>query len=237
MKTVAILLCGGSSNRMQGITEDKVLTKILGKTSAEHSLRAFEASGVVDSYVVVFRKGAQLAQLKKLLPPLTSKEIRWTEGGSERQQSVHNALQSSPDTTDIVLIHDCARPLIHPESISRVHEAAVKDKVAVLGHRVVDTIKQVPATATSPRQTELRDLDRNRLWAMETPQAFSFRLIKMCYEKITEEGHRITDDTAAASKYDYRVTVVENHHPNPKITHPEDLALAELLLQQRDTDR
>lgn len=235
MKTVAILLCGGSSNRMHRITEDKVLAQIMGKTSAEHSLLAFEASGVIDSYLVVYRKGAQLAQLKELLPPLTSKRILWTEGGFERQNSVHNALQSSPDTTDIVLIHDCARPLIHPTSIKRVHEAAVKDKVAVLGHRVVDTIKQVPATATSPRQTELRDLDRNRLWAMETPQAFSFRLIKMCYEKITEAGYKITDDTAAATQYDYRVTVVENNHPNPKITFPEDLALAELLLQQRDT--
>ena len=82
MNTVAILLCGGSSNRMQGATDDKVLAEICGKTSAEHSLLAFEASGVIQSYVVVYRKGIQHSRLKDLLPVLTKSEILWVEGGA-----------------------------------------------------------------------------------------------------------------------------------------------------------
>ncbi len=234
MNTVAILLCGGSSNRMQGVTDDKVLAEICGKTSAEHSLLAFEASGVIQSYVVVYRKGIQHSRLKDLLPVLTKSEILWIEGGAERQNSVYNALQRVPESTDFVLIHDCARPLIHTAAIREVHQAVIKDKVAVLAHRVVDTIKQVPPANNSLRQAVIKDLDRNRLWAMETPQAFSFPLIRKCYEGIRSKGLKVTDDTAAVSHYDYRVTIVENHYQNPKITHPEDLALAELLLQQRD---
>ncbi|MDA0349429.1 MAG: IspD/TarI family cytidylyltransferase [Verrucomicrobia bacterium] len=233
MKTAAILLCGGTSNRMQGIALDKVLAELKGRVIFEYSVVAFEKAEVISSYTVIYRDDPQRSVLEDLLVPLTKKPIAWIKGGVERQDSVFNALQSMPEDTEFVMIHDCARPLVKPDSIKQVHEAMLKDNSAVLAHRVVDTIKKLPVGSKSLRLADLTDLDRSRIWAMETPQAFSFKLIRDAYNKLEEEEIRVTDDTAAISHYGYKVTLIENTFPNPKITHPEDLSLAELLLQQR----
>ena len=218
---------------MQGTASDKVLVELQGRVIFEYSVVAFENAEVISSYTVIYRDGPQRSVLEELLVPLTKKPITWIKGGAERQDSVFNALQSIPEDTEFVMIHDCARPLVKPHSIKQVHQAMIKDKAAVLAHRVVDTIKKVPVGTKSFRQADLTDLDRSRLWAMETPQAFSFKIIWGAYNKLDEEKIRVTDDTAAISHYGYKITLIENNFPNLKITHPEDLSLAELLLQQR----
>jgi 2-C-methyl-D-erythritol 4-phosphate cytidylyltransferase len=233
MKTAAILLCGGSSNRMRGTVADKILTEIGGRAVFEYSVIAFEKTEVISSYIVIYRDDAQRSRLEDLLEPLVKKPISWIKGGTERQDSVFNALHSIPEGTNFVMIHDCARPLIQPDSINEVYHAMLKDNSAVLAHRVVDTIKQVTVGTKGNCQTDLADLDRSRLWAMETPQAFSSKLILGAYNKLKEDKMSVTDDTAAIAHYGYKVTLIENNYPNPKITLPEDLSLAELLLQQR----
>jgi 2-C-methyl-D-erythritol 4-phosphate cytidylyltransferase len=233
MNTAAILLCGGTSSRMQKIASDKVLAEIQGRVIFEYSVIAFEKAKIISSYTIIYRDEPQRSVLEELLAPLTKKPIFWIKGGAERQGSVFNALQSIPETMDFVMIHDCARPLVQSESIKQVYDAMLKDKSAVLAHRVVDTIKQVPVGLKSHRQADLTDLDRSRLWSMETPQAFSFKLIRGAYNKLKLDKLNVTDDTAAISHFGYKVTLVENSYPNPKITRPEDLSIAELLLQQR----
>jgi 2-C-methyl-D-erythritol 4-phosphate cytidylyltransferase len=231
MNTVVILLCAGSGSRMRGKVSDKILTELQGRPIFEYSVLAFEEMKETSSYVVVYRDAGQRSHLQECFESITTKQVQWIRGGQERQESVFNALEAAPADTDFVMIHDCARPLVRPESLIEVHQAAVKDKSAVLAHRVIDTIKQM-ADNSSIQQARLQNLDRKNLWAMETPQAFSRKLILGCYRKLNEEGIQVTDDTAAVIHFDYPVTVVENHFPNPKITLPEDLALAELMLHQ-----
>lgn len=233
MNTVAILLCGGSGNRMRGEVVDKVLVNLAGRPVVDHSLLAFEQLKEISAYWVVYRDKPQKIQLETRLAILTSKPVSWTRGGNERQDSVFNALEAIPAGTQNLMIHDCARPLIEPEALRAVYRAMVEDKAAVLAHRVVDTIKQVSARTRTNRKVRLKDLDRQRLWAMETPQAFDFSLIHAAYRKLRQENLQVTDDTAAVSQYGQKVTLVENPFPNPKITRPEDLILAELMLQQR----
>ncbi|MCZ6674260.1 MAG: 2-C-methyl-D-erythritol 4-phosphate cytidylyltransferase [Verrucomicrobia bacterium] len=234
MNTAAILLCGGSSKRMRGEVRDKVLVELKERPVFDYSVLAFEEFEDVTSYIVVYRDGVQRTELAERLQLLTQRRVLWVEGGEERQESVLNALEATPDDTDFVLIHDCARPLVQLLALQELLDAVLKDKSACLAHRVVDTIKQVSVNTTTLRQADLANLDRSRLWAMETPQAFSYKLILGCYRKLKEESIQVTDDTAAVIHYGYRVTLVENHFPNPKITLPEDLGLAELMLQQRD---
>jgi 2-C-methyl-D-erythritol 4-phosphate cytidylyltransferase len=107
----------------------------------------------------------------------------------------------------------------------------LRDHAAVLAHPVTDTIKRIP-TAEQLTQTELEDLDRSRLWAMETPQAFALPDILKAYQHVHDFGLRITDDTAAAATIGLNTTIVPNHAPNLKITTPEDLSYAAWLLQQ-----
>lgn len=233
MSTVAILLCAGSGNRMQGKVEDKILAELNGRMVFEHSVVAFEQSNFVSSFIGVFRDAAQRSQLEEHFKACSSKHIQWVSGGAERQDSVLNALEAVPEDTNFVMIHDCARPLVTKEALIELHETMVKDKAAVLAHRVVDTIKQLSSESSQIRQAKLNNLDRRNLWAMETPQAFSWKLILGAYRKLKEDNIQATDDTAAVIEYGYPVSIVENNLANPKITHPEDLAIAELMLQQR----
>ena len=233
MNTVAILLCGGSSNRMRGEVRDKVLAELDGRLVFDHSLLAFEEVEEISSYLIVYKDPNQREELESRIRTLTKKSAGWVRGGSERQESVINALESLADDTNFVLIHDCARPLVHPEALQDVYLAVVKDKSACLAHRSIDTIKETSVETSALRQLDLKNLQRNRLWAMETPQAFAYKIILGAYRKLKEDGIKVTDDAAAVIHYGYQVTLVENLDPNPKITFPEDLKIAELILQLR----
>jgi 2-C-methyl-D-erythritol 4-phosphate cytidylyltransferase len=162
---------------------------------------------------------------------LQNTPIDWTLGGAERQDSVYNALHIQPPSCTHVLIHDSARPLVSIKSIRALHRAAIRDRAAVLAHPVVDTIKRI-ADAKQLNQTELEDLERSRLWAMETPQAFALPEILKAYKHVRINNLHITDDTAAAASIGLKTTLVPNDTPNIKMTTPEDLSYAAWLLHQ-----
>jgi 2-C-methyl-D-erythritol 4-phosphate cytidylyltransferase len=221
---------------MRGAVADKVLAPLVGRPALEYSLRAFLNSGVVEHFMFVVRDAEQQAALTAAiahlnLPPAN---LFFTFGGRERQDSVYNGLHDLSLLVDNVFIHDCARPLITPENLRSLLDVVVRDHAAVLAHRVTDTIKQAPTRKRGGlRRLRLRDLRRETLWAMETPQVFSRELIIEAYRKLRLEDLRVTDDAAAVATLGHPVTLVENPLPNPKLTHPEDVAFVELLLQRR----
>jgi 2-C-methyl-D-erythritol 4-phosphate cytidylyltransferase len=218
---------------MEGAVADKILAPLNGLPAFAHSVRAFIDSRIVDRLTVVYRDEAQKAQLQNalILIDLNGKPIDWVTGGSERQDSVYNALQSQPADCAYVYIHDCARPLISIDALQALQTAVQRDRAAVLAHPVSDTIKRVPATGELV-QTSLDDLDRKRLWAMETPQAFAYPEILTAYAHVHKQGLHITDDTAAAATIGLKITIVPNASPNPKLTTPADLDYAECLLKR-----
>ncbi|MFQ3224424.1 MAG: 2-C-methyl-D-erythritol 4-phosphate cytidylyltransferase [Lentimonas sp.] len=219
---------------MQGSVADKTLALLNGLPVLCHSVRAFLQSGCIDRLTIVHRDDAQKAELTTALSQIDRQgtPIDWALGGSERQDSVYNALRIQPESCTHVLIHDSARPLVSIESIQALHTAVIRDRAAVLAHPVADTIKRIP-DADQLQQTELEDLDRSRLWAMETPQAFALPDILRAYQHVRDSDLRITDDTAAAATIGLHTTIVPNHTPNLKITTPHDLSYAAWLLQQR----
>ena len=139
---------------------------------------------------------------------------------------------NQPEDCSHVFIHDGARPLVSGSSIQALYTAALKDKAATLAHPVVDTIKRIPNT-TERRTIPLEDLDRSRLRAIETPQAFDRKLLLKAYAHVNETGLQITDDTAAISAIGLGTTLVPGDPTNIKITHPEDLDYAAWLLSKR----
>ena len=180
----ALLLAAGSGSRMQGAVEDKILAPLGGRPVVCHSIQAFLDSGCVDRLVVVYRDSEQRAALEQAIIP------DYGTGPSSHgcKAATKGKIPSSRDSKpcadcQLVFIHDCARPLIQAESIQSLAHAAETDGAACLAHPVADTIKRIE-TAGHLQKTSLEDLERNRLWAMETPQAFHHSTILRAYRKV-----------------------------------------------------
>jgi len=222
-RTAAILLAAGSGTRMQGAVADKVLAPLGGRPLFSHAAAAFVESGVADYYVVVYRDQRQMLALSAFAPtPAT-----FVKGGRERQDSVAHALAALPPDIAHVFIHDCARPFVRPEQLVALHKIVRREHAVVLARRVTDTIKLHHDSG------RLTTLDRSRLWAMETPQVFRRDLIEAAYARA--RSRRVTDDAAAVELLRHPVALLENPHPNPKLTTPADLAYLEYLLSRIET--
>jgi 2-C-methyl-D-erythritol 4-phosphate cytidylyltransferase len=219
-RTAAILLAAGSGTRMAGAVTDKVLAPLGGRPVFSRSAAAFIESTVADLYVVVYRDQRQMMELSAYAPTPSL----LVAGGRERQDSVMNALAALPADIEHVFIHDCARPLIRAEQLVALHKIVRRERAVVLAHRVTDTIKEHRADA------RLRTLDRSKLWAMETPQVFARDLISRAYAKVQARRVRVTDDAQAVELLGHPIALLENAHPNPKLTTPADLPLVEFLL-------
>ena len=148
-------------------------------------------------------------------------------GGAQRQDSVWSGLQAA--TQPWVAVHDGARPLISPEMILQTIAAAVQTGAAALAKPVTETLKRA-----NMEQVVLPDtpaIDRAQLWSMETPQVFSRQLLREAYELVRAGNHLVTDEVSAMQLLGRPVQLVLNPSPNPKITYPPDIALAEQLLR------
>ncbi len=237
-RTAAILLAAGQGRRMQIAVADKILAPLAGRPVFAHSAAAFAASGVADFYVIVYRDERQSLDLSCYAPT----PALFVKGGRERQDSVANALAALPDDIHHVFIHDCARPLVRPELLSALLRLVRRDGAAALAHRVTDTIKKIttphpsadPIRTPVPVRVKTVTLDRAQLWAMETPQAFARDLIVRAYARVQQRRLRITDDVQAVERLGARVSLLENPHPNPKLTAPADLAYLEFLLSRNE---
>jgi 2-C-methyl-D-erythritol 4-phosphate cytidylyltransferase len=202
---------------MQTVGGDKILTPLKGVPVVVYTWRAFITCGVVDRIVMAYRDEEQRAELERMFTQWTAPpagiESVWVKGGRERQDSVLAALEKVAERApEIVLIHDCARPL-------------------------ADTVKELPEDFAATRTLKLRTLDRGRLWSTETPQGFSYPLILDAYRRVAAEGTTVTDDVAAASACGHPVSLLRNSYCNHKLTVPEDFPLLEAMLETASTDR
>jgi 2-C-methyl-D-erythritol 4-phosphate cytidylyltransferase len=221
-RTAAILLAAGSGHRMNGAVEDKILSPLGGRPLFLHSATAFAESGVADFYVIVYRDQKQMLELSAYAPT----PALFVPGGEERQDSVAAALAALPPDIGKVFIHDCARPFVRVEQLIALHKIVLREDAVVLAHRVTDSIKEHRADG------HLKSLNRDKLWAMETPQVFARDLIVAAYAKVAKKKLRITDDAAAVELLKHPVALLENPYANPKLTTPADLPWFEYLLAQ-----
>ena len=142
-------------------------------------------------------------------------------GGPKRQDSVMNGLKEVDSDTRVVVVHDGARPCVKPETIAETVKVAKRTGAAVVGCHIWDTVKYVEKGTTVTR-TE----DRSKLWAVQTPQAFSASLIRRAYAEVAKRKAEVTDDAAAVELLGEPVKIVETDVPNLKITTVEDLRIA-----------
>ena len=148
------------------------------------------------------------------------------DGGENRHNSVSNGLALLSETCQFVAVHDGARPLISQRQIAATLEAARTHGAASSARKVTDTVKR----ATS-EQFISETVDREDLWLMETPQIFAKSKLLEAYQKVTDNDTLVTDEVSALQLIGVPTYLVPNPTPNLKITFPEDLALAEILLK------
>ena len=222
----AIIVAAGKGTRMgQGV--DKLFLEVAGKPVVAHTWQRFNESSCIDEIVIVVRDGLQpaFAEMAKLY--MFNKPHRFVPGGAERQDSVWNGLSGLNPASQIVAIHDGARPCTSAELIEATIDAARETGAAVAAQPVTDTIKE-----SADGRLISRTVDRSRLWSVQTPQTFRVDVIRRALTEVRQRGLMVTDDTAACELIGQPVRLVTGTKPNPKVTMNGDLPLVQSVLTE-----
>lgn len=222
MKTTAIIVAAGSGSRL-GSHIPKQFLSIGGKPLIVHTLASFQAAPSVDSIILVLADDQIVGFDAGKIPKLS----RIVTGGSTRADSVLNGLNAVDAETAIVAVHDGARPLVTTNEIEWVIAKAKETGAACLVAPVTDTIKSVRGGEITTT------LDRSELRRALTPQAFKIELLKNAFA-MCELDENVTDECYLVEKLGHPIAVIEGSLRNIKVTHPEDLVLAETLLNMSD---
>jgi 2-C-methyl-D-erythritol 4-phosphate cytidylyltransferase len=215
MKAAAVLVAAGSGERL-GADRPKAFVVLAGRPMLEWSLDALAAAGI-DDVVVAVPEGWHVEGAAN------------APGGVTRSESVRNALSVARAlVADAIVVHDAARPLVTPGHFTAALAALEHADAAVAAAPVTDTVKEA-----GPDRVVERTLDRSRLWAIQTPQAFRRAALERALDVDAEVLAQATDDAWLVERAGGRVVVVESTPENLKVTSALDLRVAELLLSQR----
>ncbi|HYE66829.1 MAG TPA: 2-C-methyl-D-erythritol 4-phosphate cytidylyltransferase [Pyrinomonadaceae bacterium] len=222
---VAIIAAAGQGTRL-GAGRAKQFLELAGTPIIIHTLRRFEQCVDIQEIVLVLPAQDAAGFLALTGKYELRKLSRVVPGGATRAESVWRGLQAvRPATAEIIAVHDGVRPFVTPDEISRTVRAAQVSGAAILTAQATDTIKEVE----NGRVT--RTLARAQLRHALTPQCFRYALLRRAYEQEVDRMADATDDSALVEQLGATVTVVEGDQRNIKITRPEDIALAEMILK------
>lgn len=223
----AIIVAAGSSQRM-GF--DKLLALLGDIPVLAHTLDAFERTDSVDEIILVAR-AERVAEFQEVVRQGEFKKVREVvAGGTHRQDSVRAGLERLSREADYVAVHDAARPLVLPEQIERVFALARQHGAAALAEPITDTLKRA-----DENRFVTGGVAREGLYAMQTPQIFSRKLLLDAYAAVATNNLFITDEVSAVEQLGAKVLLVPNEEFNVKITYPRDLLLAQSALTRRSS--
>lgn len=221
-----VIIVAAGSSRRAGF--DKLEAKIGGRSVLERTVEAFENCKDIKNIIIVTSKEKREERDAWRATHHFRKLIGAIEGGPERYLSVAIGIEKLPKSDRLIAVHDGARPLITPKAISDCVQGALKYKAVSLAHPVSDTLKR-----SSEELEVLESVDRENLWGMETPQVFERALLENAYRYVLNEGIEVTDEVSAVEAIGEKVYLIKSSQPNLKITYPEDVQLAEVILELR----
>ncbi len=225
MPSVAVILpAAGASRRYHDKNYKKPFAPLGGKAVWLHSAEKFLGRKDVKQLVVVISEEDREEFNRKFGANLMILDVEVCCGGAERADSIQNALAMVRDDIELVAVHDAARPCLTDKWLDEVFEAAARDGAAILAEPISATIKRVD----SNQQIEAT-VDRQHLWAAQTPQVFRRELLTKAYA--ARDGKPVTDDATLLEQMGEKVTVVPGSPLNLKITTRDDLRLAEQILK------
>ncbi|AKG69898.1 2-C-methyl-D-erythritol 4-phosphate cytidylyltransferase [Serratia fonticola] len=223
-QVIAVLPAAGIGSRMQADCPKQYLT-IGHQTILEHAIHALlRHPRIIQVIVAISPEDQQF----KTLPIASDPRVLVTEGGQQRADSVLAGLQLAGNA-HWVLVHDAARPCLHPDDLERLLAITAHSKVGgILAAPVRDTMKRAQVGQSIISHT----VERQDLWHALTPQLFPLELLKLCLQRALDEGATVTDEASALEHCGYHPLLVAGRADNIKVTRPEDLALAAFYLTQ-----
>lgn len=229
MKCTAIILVAGQGKRMKTKVQKQFLM-LQGKPLLYYSLACFQKSDEIQEIVVVTGKESIDYCRSEIIEKYGFTKVKSiAEGGKERYDSVYAGLEACSADTDYVFIHDGARPFVTEDIIKRTKEVAVTYQACIAGMPSKDTVKIIDENNMVSATPE-----RSRVWSVQTPQVFLYSLIKEAHDtarSVSMQG--ITDDAMVVEQYkNTPVHIVEGAYENIKITTPEDILVAEKILEK-----
>ncbi len=225
MKVEAVIVAGGSGTRMG---KPKQFLSLAGKTVVEWSLQAFLDLPEIEKVVVVLGPEDFRERKKKLSQP----HVVFAEAGATRMGSVRNGFKQISEDADVVAIHDGARPLVTAEIIRAAVEEAYESGAAVPASRVKDTLKKVASKSLWISDTPTR----SSFWAAQTPQCYRREVLEEALSRFPDAA-AATDESQLVERCGHKVRVVPVGSENLKVTMPEDLIMAEAILEHRQGGR
>lgn len=231
-RVTAIIPAAGLGTRM-GTDQPKQFIEIDGVPLVIFTLRRLAACSAITDFILSTRAEEIVSLQDKVAKAALGRPARVIHGGDTRQQSVANALAQVDPATEIVLVHDAVRPFITAEQTARVIAEARLRGAAILAIPATDTIKEVKR-ASLPEDVALitGTIPRERLVMAQTPQAFSFPLLREAFRKAQDDGATGSDEAMLVERLGHEVFAVLGSERNLKITRPSDLELAHFYLEQ-----
>jgi 2-C-methyl-D-erythritol 4-phosphate cytidylyltransferase len=221
---VAIIAAAGFGSRMGG-KRPKQFLELAGLPIIFHALRTFERCDAIDQIVVVLAAGETGDFLWIAKEKGIEKIVAAVAGGSTRAASVLEGLRAIDSKTEVVAVHDAVRPFVTSDEITRTLQAAKLEGAAILVSTPVDTVKEVNEGVVK------RTLDRSTVRYALTPQCFDYKLLRRAYEQIDVSDASFTDEASVVERVGAKIVTVEGSPNNIKITRPEDILIAEAILQ------
>ena len=228
MKSTAIVLAAGQGKRMNSKVQKQFLL-IKGKPVLYYSLSCFQNSREIEEIIVVTGKDSINFCKQEIIEAYGFSKVKAViAGGRERYDSVYAGLCACEDS-DYVFIHDGARHFLTEDMIRRGKEAVLASGACVIGMPSKDTIKiadENGMVASTP--------SRSLVWNIQTPQIFSYAAIREAYERARQQNMAdITDDAMVMERFgNTKIKLVEGSYENIKITTPEDILVAEKILEK-----
>jgi len=222
---LSLIIAAAGQGKRLGRGVNKVFLPLAGKPILAYSLAAAAASPLVNEIVVVTRP-EDIPRCRQVAAGAGGGKVRAiVAGGTERQDSIVQALQAVAPAAEWVAVHDGARPFLTMELLARVIMAARATGAAIAALPVKETLKQGGAAGLVTATVE-----RSGLWSVQTPQVFRREWLAEAYHEAVQRGWQATDDAALVERLGYPVQLVPGEETNIKITTPGDLTLAGALL-------
>jgi 2-C-methyl-D-erythritol 4-phosphate cytidylyltransferase len=231
-RIAAIIPAAGLGTRM-GADMPKQFLELDGMPLIIFTLKRLAACPAITDFFVATRAEDVVSLQDRVAKAGLGRPARVVHGGDTRQQSVANALAQVDPATEIVLVHDAVRPFVTREQIERVIAEARTRGAAILGIPAIDTVKEVKR-ASLPADVALisATIPRERIVLAQTPQAFSYALLRDAFRKAQDDDVSASDEAAVVERFGHEVFVVLGSERNLKITRPSDMDLARFYLEQ-----
>ncbi|MBN2456776.1 MAG: 2-C-methyl-D-erythritol 4-phosphate cytidylyltransferase [Sedimentisphaerales bacterium] len=227
-KKVGVIICAAGASRRFGDRRKKPFVDVAGRAVFLRSVELFtNRDDVKQILLAISSEDKELVDVK-WGANLKFFNVKTCIGGSERFETVNNALALIKNDIDLIAVHDAVRCCVTEKWVDEVIAAAARTGAAILACPVVATLKDVKDSII------VKTVDRNDLYEAQTPQVFETELLKKAYDSLNNDpAKKISDDAQLMENLGHMVTIVETDSSNIKITYPNDIAVAEAILKSR----